>query len=84
MGTKNNPGEYDCYEKAEPDEPMFILLARDPKAPNLIRTWVTNRLLSGDKNIEKLVEAIQCADAMDKWFTESMKEKMRRNNDGDG
>lgn len=26
MGSKNNPGKYDCYEAADPDEPMFILL----------------------------------------------------------
>lgn len=29
MGTKNNPGEFDCYANAAPDEPMFILLGRD-------------------------------------------------------
>lgn len=29
MGTKNNPGAFDCYANAEPDEPMFVLLARD-------------------------------------------------------
>lgn len=39
MGTKNNPGSFDCYEKAEPDEPMFVLLARDPRAANLARLW---------------------------------------------
>ena len=25
MGTKNEPGEFDCYAAAEPDEPMFII-----------------------------------------------------------
>jgi hypothetical protein len=39
VGTKNDPGKYDCYEKAEPDEPMFVLLARDPLAPQLVRHW---------------------------------------------
>ena len=33
MGTKNNPGQFDCYRNAEPDEPMFVLLARDERAP---------------------------------------------------
>jgi len=28
MATKKNPGEFDCYANAGPDEPMFVLLAR--------------------------------------------------------
>ena len=26
MGTKNNPGKWDCYANAEPDEPMIKLV----------------------------------------------------------
>lgn len=43
MGTKNNPGSFDCYANAEPDEPMFTLLARDPLAPGLVRIWAALR-----------------------------------------
>lgn len=39
MGTKNNPGKFDCYANAHPDEPMFILLGRDERAPELVRMW---------------------------------------------
>ena len=39
MATKNNPGKFDCYDKAEPDEPMFVLLARDARAPLLVELW---------------------------------------------
>lgn len=39
MGTKNNPGTFDCYANAKPDEPMFVLLARDKKAPEIVRAW---------------------------------------------
>lgn len=39
MGTKNEPGVFDCYENAEPDEPMFVLLARDPFASELVKIW---------------------------------------------
>ena len=39
MGTKNNPGKYDCYDKLDPDEPYFVLRAKDPSAPYLIRIW---------------------------------------------
>ena len=43
MGTKNNPGKFDCYENAEPDEPMFVLLARDRLAPGLTAIWAPIR-----------------------------------------
>lgn len=43
MGTKNEPGEFDCHAKAEPDEPRFTLLARDPLAPHLVRLWAAAR-----------------------------------------
>lgn len=71
MGTKNDPGEFDCYEKAYPDEPMFILLARDPQAPDLVRLWATNRLMKdwrpGQEIPDKYREAMVCADLMEEW-----------------
>lgn len=70
MGTKNEPGEYDCYDNAEPDEPMFILLARDPFAPWLVRLWCSLRLEAGHRSHEKHAEARWCADAMEKWRKE--------------
>ena len=76
MGTKNNPGEYDCYENAEPDEPMFVLLARDSIAAEVVRIWAnTYSLLCGiDPTLEqnaKINEAYTCAAAMDKWHKEN-------------
>lgn len=66
MGTKNNPGKYDCYVRAEPDEPMFVLLARDPLAPMLVRLWADLRShLAG--NPSKVSEARECAANMDSW-----------------
>lgn len=44
MGTKANPAPNDCYLKAEDDEPLFTLLARDPLAPQLVRRWVALRI----------------------------------------
>lgn len=83
MGTKNNPGNFDCYDKADADEPMFVLLARDPKAAKLVRTWAYSRidtLLEGSKQIgdlhrdlNKVKEALACADAMDAWLIEAPK-----------
>lgn len=66
MGTKNNPGKFDAYGKAEPDEPMFTLLARDPQAPLLIRQWARDRRLR-DPADPKVAEAFACADAMEAW-----------------
>jgi len=44
MGTKNNPGQFDCYAKALPDEPMFVLLGRDPLAGFLTSIWAKMRV----------------------------------------
>jgi hypothetical protein len=67
MGTKNNPGKYDCYVAADPDEPIFTLRASDPEAPGLIRYWVHLRMRVPGYNGEKLAEAMRCAQAMEEW-----------------
>lgn len=66
MGTKNNPASCDCYAKAEPDEPMFILLARDKHAPTLVWLWATLRELDQEKPAV-VEEARECAAAMIEW-----------------
>lgn len=66
MGTKNNPGPYDCLAKAEPDEPMFVLLARDPLAPILVRLWA-DLAGRGLAKGEKREEAFDCSLAMEEW-----------------
>lgn len=73
MGTKNNPGDNDCYSRAMPDEPMFTLLGRDPAAPDCLRKWAKDRLdaivkrLRPNSDMELVVEAMKCADDMDDW-----------------
>lgn len=49
MGTKEEPGEYDCYAKLAPDEPHFTLRAKDPAAPYLVRMWSESR--RGDRSM---------------------------------
>jgi len=66
VGTKNNPGSYDCYDKAEPDEPIFVLLGRDPDAPLLVDLWASLRGLRKPDS-EKPAEARACAEAMRAW-----------------
>ena len=69
MGTKNNPGDFDCYANAEPDEPMFVLLARDKHAPTLVWLWATLRALDGE-DPAKVNEARECCAAMIDWAHE--------------
>lgn len=64
MGTKNEPGKFDCYNAAAPDEPMFVLLGRDASAPFVVFCWVAFRIQTGDLEDEKLAEAISCAAKM--------------------
>jgi len=73
MDTKNNPGDFDCYGNALPDEPMFILLARDPNAPVLLDTLAQMRhmdILEGHRpqsDMKMVREAEYCASAMRNW-----------------
>lgn len=63
MGTKIDPGRFDCYAAAEPDEPMFVLLGRDRHAPTLVWLWATLRELAGE-DPEKVAEARECVSRM--------------------
>ena len=73
MGTKLNPGSYDCYANAEPNEPMFVLLGRDKHAPILVELWAKMRALDGE-HIEKISEAMECAEAMKDFRIERNKQ----------
>lgn len=84
MGSKNNPGKFDCYANAEPDEPMFVLLGRDVDAPYLVEMWAKEREQRGE-DPAKVQEARDCAHNMRKFYTKRQKDKAakvlaRRNN----
>jgi hypothetical protein len=68
MASKNNPGAYDCYQNAEPDEPLFVLLGRDKHAPALVWLWAVLRELDGE-DPAKVAEARECVDDMIEWGT---------------
>lgn len=57
MGTKQIPGQFDCYANALDDEPMFVLLARDELAPGAVRDWAerykSTKELANAKHVEK-------------------------------
>lgn len=63
MSTKTNPGAFDCFANAGPDEEMFILLARDPVAPYLVEIWAALR--SGDLFLARRLLAM-CYERMDR------------------
>ena len=74
MGTKNNPGAYDCYQNAAPDEPVFTLRAKDPAAAAAIRFWMKVRYEMkkragefDEREQAKQEEAERCAVAMEEW-----------------
>ena len=67
MGTKTEPGKYDCQAKAEDDEPVFVLLARDPVAPLIVELWADLRREMGRTEGEQLDEAMQLAKEMEAW-----------------
>ncbi len=67
MGTKQNPGPHDCYAAAQPNEPLFILLARDPLAPILVDLWATLRTQQRPGDSDKAGEAYDTACDMREW-----------------
>lgn len=73
MGTKSNPGKFDCHAVAADDEPLFTLLARDRDAPELVEQWAHWRTLGinlglyPSSDCVKIAEARECAKAMREW-----------------
>lgn len=73
MGTKNNPGRFDCYANALPDEPIFTLLARDPDFWWHVHKWSKRRMKAiqcGERpnaDIDMVAEAEECAWNGQKW-----------------
>lgn len=67
MGTKKNPGQYDCYFKCGLEEPYFVLRANDPLAPVLVQVWAELARRQGEKEA-KVLEARTCAEDMKKWL----------------
>ena len=71
MGTKIEGDP--CYDAALPDEPMFVLLARDPQAPQAVRDWAAQRaalIAAGERptsDMVKVIEAGRLADRMVAW-----------------
>lgn len=55
-----------CYDKAAPDEPIFVLRAQDMIAPEIVREWAYRAKVAGTPE-EKVEEARRLADKMEDW-----------------
>lgn len=56
MGYKNSDP---CIKKAYDDERLFVLMARDPVAPQVVIEWIKQSI--GSQPPEKLHEALDAA-----------------------
>jgi hypothetical protein len=54
-----------CLNRAAPDEPVFVLRAKDKHAAMTVRHWAT--MAQGTHEAERIAEARELADRMDKW-----------------
>ena len=55
-----------CLNKSSQHEPLFVLCARDPLAPKLVRGWAAAALNIGVRPA-KVTEAYELAARMDDW-----------------
>lgn len=63
MATKHTDT---CFQRAEDDEELFTLLARDPDAPEVVEFWAALRVRR-EGSTEKVRGADQVAEDMRKW-----------------
>ncbi len=66
MGTKTDPGFFNCYGEAAADEPLFTLLARDPDAPLVVEIWARVREARTGPT-DRTREALDVAMRMRQW-----------------
>lgn len=77
MGLKSKEIVDGTFAKAAMDEPLFVLRAQDKTSPALVRRWAeqfrSHHVKAGTegrslaKAIVKYTEALEVADAMDRW-----------------
>lgn len=59
-----------CWNKARDNEPIFILLGRDPVSSGVIRAWIHQRI-AGKKNRAidpQIMNAMECAAEMEAYY----------------
>jgi hypothetical protein len=70
-----------CWNKAEENERVFILLARDPAAETAIRAWVDARIRLGinQPSDAQINEALTCATMMKSEGLQRARRGLERN-----
>lgn len=79
MGTKLQELRNGCFGKAMDDEPMFVLLSRDPAAPKFVRDWADQREEEINAGKRPPGDRAQVSEAR---ITANDMEQWRRENDG--
>lgn len=62
----HNLVESEAVEKAQDNEPVFVLLGRDKQAPAIIRLWAAHRAIAEGPSAQTL-EAERIADEMEAY-----------------
>lgn len=86
--TENILDPNSCWNKAENDEPIFVIRANDPAAPDQIIIWANRYMLDKGgyrqmtpEQIAKYNEAMRTAEAMRRWKTEKLKQQFGGDDD---
>lgn len=63
--------ESSCLNRADLDEPIFVLLGRDIAAPGAIRAWAATRVTASKNKPSdpQIVSALALACDMEEWRT---------------
>ena len=56
-----------CLNKADDDEPLFVLRGSDPAAADTVRFWATLSSHAGYHLREKIESAFNAAEALENW-----------------
>jgi hypothetical protein len=67
MWSKSKPGPFDRSTEAESEEPIFVLLGRDPVAFLLVSLWIGVHDVMGDNAPDVALDAAQCVLALEQW-----------------
>ena len=57
-----------CLNKADADEPLFVLRANDPIAPMVVRIWASLSSQMGAHDRDKTCNAFHAAQDMEAWY----------------
>jgi hypothetical protein len=72
MGTKNDPGKFDCYAALDPNEPHFVLRSTDKLAPGLVRVWTALRENNPIGALDEFTTLVKTAE----WYENPNRDKL--------